>query len=149
MCRRPVAGNIDMNIWHLVLISADVDPDAVRQVAADLDAARSACEMAFDSLAIGLRVAPSVGDGLLGGRLNTGSGGGHVLLVRLADQAALETYYAAPAHSIIRRRFLSRASGACARLYDQADAEADCSNVIFDEIEKIAADILKRIDILV
>lgn len=137
-----------MSIWHLVLIRADIDPRVVVQVAADLEAARAAGELAFDSLATGVRVAPEIGDGIMGGRLDTGSRGEHVLLVRIADEAALETYYAAPAHSVIRRRFLSAVSQECATLYARAEAETYRSELLFGKIERIAQDIMKRIDIL-
>ena len=138
-----------MSIWHLVLIRADVDPDAVKQVAVDLESARSVGEMAFESVEVGLRLATKVCDGLMGGLLNTGSGGEHALLVRLADEAALKNYYTAPAHSVIRRSFLCRVSNASARLYDQADTDPDRLEMYFDQIERIAADIMTRIDIII
>ena len=137
-----------MSIWHLVLIRADVDPRVVGQVAADLEAARAAGELAFEDLYTGVRVAPEIGDGIMGGRLDTGSRGEHILLIRIADEAALETYYAAPTHSVIRRRFLCAVSQECARLYARADADTVRSELLFGKIERISQDIMKRIDIL-
>lgn len=136
-----------MGIWHLVVISADVDFAAVEQVATDLQAAHATGDIAYDALELGERLAPEVHDGLLGGHLETGQAGARVLLVRLADEPALMAYYESPAHAYIRRRFLSRVSPECERLYAATDARADNARVTFEQIEQLASGFMRRIDI--
>lgn len=137
-----------MRIFHVVVISSDVALEAVERVKADLLVARTAGAVAFEALELGTRIAPQVRDGVFDGRIRTGDGGGdHVLVVTLNDEAALEAYYRAPAHSSIRERFLSAASPEIAALYAKAAADPSPSAEHYEAIEHLAEGFMKRLDL--
>ena len=78
-------------------------------------------------------------DGVFDGKIQTGDGeGDYVLVVTLKDEAALEAYYRAPAHSSVRERFLSTVSPEIAALYAKAAANPGRSVEHYEEIERLA-----------
>ncbi len=137
-----------MGISHVVVISAAVCPAAVERVRTDLLAAREAGEIAFDGLALGRRIAPQVRDGLFAGPIDTGDGvGDYVLLVALEDAEALEAYYQAFHHSLIRKHFLSTVSSEIAMLYAEATADPGRSAERYEAIERHARQFMTRLDL--
>lgn len=136
-----------MPVTHVVMFHLEVSAEAVAEVHAALVAARNDGGIEFDAVALGTGLSRTVSDGGYGGAIQTGGfGARRLLVVTLADCAALDRYYEAPAHSVIRKRFLSQISSEIAELYSKADAEPRNSAMIYEAIETRAADFMCRFD---
>ena len=139
-----------MGIVHLVIMSPEVGCGPAERVKEDLLAAREVGEIAFDSVVLGRRVSSIVRDGVFAGPINTGNATrDRILFVGLADEQALSAYYEAPAHSRVRRAFLSAVSPEISALYVRASMEPTNASEIYGEIELRATRFMTRLDVLV
>lgn len=137
-----------MAIVHLVVFAGCVAPDAVRFVHDELIVARSTGAIAFDELVVAEQLGIAASDGIFKGAINTGQESGRpVLMVHLADQAALKAYYEAPAHSQIRQAFLSSVSSEISALYAAAECESAGRAALYEAIEQHASRYMQRLDL--
>lgn len=134
-------------VVHLVHFAAQVDQAAIRALLKALLEARERQEIWFETAQLFGRTTRQVQDGLFGGEILTGDEGFSVA-ISFHDVAALDVYYAAPAHAAIRRTFLESISPEIAALYTQADAAPDQAKSLYAAIERAAASYMRRDDII-
>jgi hypothetical protein len=134
-------------VWHFVTFAAGVEPAIVKRVHDELLALKLSGEIFFDQLSIGIRTQRSVTDGRFHGRIRTSdNNGSSVLALGFPTLDALDIYYAAPTHAVVRRSCFAALSPEIADLYSRADADPDSAAELYEEIEHRASQFIKRDD---
>ena len=135
-------------VLHIVQFADAVDPAPVQAMLVDLHAARAAGRVAFVTARLGRTVERAVTDGLLGGPIQIATPAARlVLTVEFETGAALDAYYAAPAHAEIRRTVFSALSPRARALYAAADDDPSDAPHLYGAIETALRPLLTRMDI--
>jgi hypothetical protein len=136
-------------VWHYVTFADSIDRASIEELRRDILTAAASGTLAVGCVLIAARSAGEVYDGKLHGRIHIGQPiGSTALAVGFKSAAELSSYYAAPAHAEIRRRYYARFSPEIAELYGCADCDPQTAAAAYEAIERIAARFMRRDDFI-